>query len=549
MALLDEAPKLKAKVARGKRLKKTRKLVAGVPVRLAWAGSATQLSSDQAGDIYVDELDRMGRDIAGEGDPLTLVKARGFTYRDRKYFVTSTPKRGSVDVERDEISGLEFWKMAEALESPIWKLYQSGTRHHWAWPCPHCGDFFIPRFRCLKWPDKATAEQAKREAYLLCPAKDCGGIIEEKHKAEMNARGVYVAPGQRIEQDGTVVGEMPKSLTLSLWVSGLASPFVSFGERAAAFIDAIATGDQEKIQGVINTGFGELFAPGGGEAPEWHEVKAKSRESVYARGEAPAGIIHFILSVDVQKNRLVYVIRGWGVRATSWLYDAGEIWGATQDEAVWNDLALLLTTPIEVEKDVSIPIKLCFIDSGFRPGKPFEIPLNRVYEFCRRFQRQVRATKGASHAMQVPLRVTKAEVKASGKAAPYGIELVQLDSDHWKSWVHERVRWPSDAPGAWHLPRDIDDDYCQQIVSEARVRRPSGKAVWVMRSRDNHYLDCEALQASASYMLGMQRMTDEMARRMMDERSPAGVAKRARPSSPADAATLSGWLDVPNDWL
>src|SRR5574341_568332 len=307
MALLDEAPTLAGKVARGKRMKRTRKLVGGVAVRLAWAGSATQLSSDQAGDIHVDELDRMAADVEQEGDPLTLVKARGFTYADRKYFVTSTPKRGAVDSEIDEHSGLAFWGHGEALESPIWQLWQSGTRHHWCWPCPHCHDYFVPRFKQLKWPDKASAEEARRSAFVECPR--CGCVIDETHKAEMNARGVYVAPGQRVTQDGAVIGDPPNALTLSFWVSGLASPFVSFGERAAAFLEAVAAGDPERIQAVINTGFGELYAPGGGEAPEFLEVSSKRRDGGYKRGELPAGVVHLVLAVDVQANRLIWVIR------------------------------------------------------------------------------------------------------------------------------------------------------------------------------------------------------------------------------------------------
>ena len=51
-------------------------------------------------------------------------------------------------------------------------------------------------------------------------------VIEEKHKFEENARGAYVAPGQRIEPDGVVIGDPPESTTVSLWVSDLASPFV-----------------------------------------------------------------------------------------------------------------------------------------------------------------------------------------------------------------------------------------------------------------------------------------------------------------------------------
>jgi len=79
MKLFDEAAALAPLVARGKRNKKTRKTVNGVPVRLAWAGSATSLASDQAGDVYIDEFDKMIGSVKGEGDAYTLAKARADT--------------------------------------------------------------------------------------------------------------------------------------------------------------------------------------------------------------------------------------------------------------------------------------------------------------------------------------------------------------------------------------------------------------------------------------------------------------------------------------
>src|SRR5262249_18623445 len=140
------------------------------------------------------------------------------------------------------------------------------------------------------------------------------------------------------------------------------------------------------------------------------------------------------------------------------------------------------------------------------PGKREELPLNRIYDFCRRFPRFVRPTKGSSIPMRVPLIKSRIEVTARGTAAKYGLELIRLDTDHWKSWVHERVRWPDDQPGAWHLPHDVDDDYCKQIVAEARIRLPSGRPQWVRRSRENHFLDCEAMQAAAQHMLNAARI-------------------------------------------
>ena len=104
----------------------------------------------------------------------------------------------------------------------------------------------------------------------------------------MNARGAYVAPGQRIEPDGVVIGDPPESTTVSFWVSGLASPFVSFGERAGRYVEALNSGDQEEVQTVINGGFGELWAPAGGDAPEWADVARLKLP--YQSGDIPAGV-------------------------------------------------------------------------------------------------------------------------------------------------------------------------------------------------------------------------------------------------------------------
>jgi phage terminase large subunit GpA-like protein len=531
---LNRSPSLSVKLARGKKNKKTRKIVSGVPVRLAWAGSANQLKSDPAGLAIVDERDGMAKNIKGEGDPVRLLEVRGDTHADFTLGVTSTPTEGTVEIERDADSGLAFWRVVDqddiaTLDSPIWKLWQRGTRYHWAWPCPHCEDYFIPRFDCLVIPKiditpkggketierDATAIEARRLAFLQCP--NCGGVIEEKQKFEMNAHGVYVAPGQRIEPDGgRVIGDPPDGTTVSFWVSGLASPFVSFGERAGRYVEALNSGDQEEVQTVINGGFGELWAPAGGDAPEWADVARLKLP--YPSRDIPGGVLLLTAGIDVQKNRLVTVVRGWGVRQESWLIEQNEIWGETEHGDVWVDLAEMLARPFG-----DLLIRRAFIDSGFRPGKKDEVPEHRVYEFCRRHARVVYAVKGFDHRDQ-PLSVKRIDVTPKGKAAKYGLDLVRLDSDFFKSWVHERVRWPDDQPGGWHLPSDTTEAYCRQIVSEGRVKKPSGGYTWIQRSRDNHFLDCEAMAYAAAYMLGVQRIADTA--------QPRKATSRAKPTEP-----------------
>ncbi len=205
-----------------------------------------------------------------------------------------------------------------------------------------------------------------------------------------------------------------------------------------------------------------------------------------------------------RKNRIYYVIRGWGARATSWLIDYGCLFGETVEAPVWADLASLITTPIGGR-----PVRLVFINSGYRPGRIDELPINRIHEFGRQFPRLVYLTKGSSTAMRTPLVKSDIETTIKGTAAKQGLKQLRLDTDYFKSWTFERIRWTHDQPGAWHLPHDISEDYCRQVVSEARIRHASGRVKWVRRGRENHYLDCEMQQSAAAHFLSVARIPVE----------------------------------------
>lgn len=501
MELFDQVPSLGKKLVRGRREKKTKKIVNGVSIRLAHAGSSTAIKSDPAALGLVDEYDEMKKNIRGQGDPLGLLEARGDTHADFVTLVVSTPSEGFVETEFDEVSGLEFFAVGseEEVLSPTWRQFQLGTRHHFAWRCPHCEEYFIPMKKHLVYPEGATPAQARREAYIQCPY-GCVDPILEEHKEEMNETGIMIAPGQTIE-DAIHDRNLPDTNIYSQWTSGLCSPFQTFGQRAERIVTAILSGETDKIQTAVNAAFGELFTPMGGDLPEWEEIRKLALP--YRETEIPAGVLVLTCGVDVQKNRLVYVIRGWGVRQESWLITKGEIWGPTDETGVWTDLSDLLGTNFG-----GMHILRTFVDAGFRPGKKEAVPEHRVYEFARRHSRTVYATKGFE-TRPTPLSVNRIDVKPSGSKAKYGLDLVRLSTDFFKSWVHERIRWPEDQPGGWHLHEDISEDYCRQIVSEVRTKKDKGGGfTWVVKSKMNHFLDCEALAYAAAYMLGIQRVRD-----------------------------------------
>lgn len=490
MDMINQSESLSRKFDANRSTKYT-KWIGSTKFRFAWAGSPSELAADSAGLVLVDEVDRIVN--TGEGDTTEIIEARGDAYVDSKIGYTATPTRGKVDRGLNQNSKLSYWVPGhrDAIGSPIWRLWQSGTRHEWAIPCPHCGDYFTPHSKLLWWPGKGTADEctpdeAEKSARLTCETNGCQ--IEDKHRAWMNQRGVAVAPGQSILHDGTVTGmaDTEGSSHFSMWVSGLCSFATkkSYGFLAKKLVSALRTGDPATLQGVYNTGFGECYALTG-EVPAWEEVK--EMRWGYSVGEIFPGMEKLLCSVDVQKNRLVYVVRAWYPGMGSQLVEFGEIWGDTEKPDVWDELGELFDR--EWHGHV---IDVMGVDCGYRD--------NQVYEFVRKHRTRARALRG-SPSLPKPYRKTVLAVDGRGKVRKRGESRWDFDSPLAKAWVHSRIGWPESRPGFWILPVDVTEDYCRQIVGEEFNHR-TGR--WD-KVGENHYLDCEAMNYMLACMLRLNK--------------------------------------------
>ncbi len=128
-----------------------------------------------------------------------------------------------------------------------------------------------------------------------------------------------------------------------------------------------------------------------------------------------------------------------------------------------------------------------------------------IYDFCRRFRSHVRATKGYK-VQDAAIKRTKLKIAVPGHRIPATIELIRLDTDYFKQRLHQRLQWPDDQPGAFSLSCDASQNYCKQLVSEYRRIDDKGKPEWVRISRQNHFLDCEAMNEAASMLLNVVRI-------------------------------------------
>lgn len=530
--LLKSVPSLWEALAKGKKDTINEKYINGQRIGFGWAGSATELASHPSRDVFIDERDRMSSNVGGEGDPVSLAEARISNFIDGNVTVVSTPTYGAVETETDE-NGLERWRASDEVNSPIWTLWQEGTRHEWAWPCPvkECGRYFIPRFSTLSIPPNATPKQALDDSHVFCP--HCSSLISEESKEWMNDRGVFVAPGQslvgftddgaQIEQGGDTVtvafglylAPLDCDSSASFWVSGLCSPWQTFGQRARKYVVAMASGQPGRMQAAINTAFGELFMVKG-EAPDWQTVAGLRRP--YASGDVPLGVQLIVAGVDVQGDRLVYVVRGFGYNFSSWMIEHGELWGDTEQEQVWHDLAKLLETTYEGR-----PIVRMLVDSGYKPGGK-AAPVHMVYQFCRRFYGRAIPTKGRQ-AQDKPYKFADVDQKGHERQP---LKLMLVHTDHFKSWVHSRIAWPVEHAGAWFLPQDATDEYCQQVVAEARLVTQAGRVFWHKLRTDNHYFDAEVLAATAAHLEQAHRLP-RLGNEMLD---PSQGAESVDPDAP-----------------
>ena len=133
---------------------------------------------------------------------------------------------------------------------------------------------------------------------------------------------------------------------------------------------------------------------------------------------------------------------------TSWLVRNEILWGDTSLRDVWDALAQLREREWGSR---GLRIRLMLIDSGYRAPE--------VYEFCRRFPpNEVMPSKGRDR-QATPIMISALDLDRKGNAQRRGTQLMLIDTNHFKSWIHSRVAIPAGEPGAWNLPFDCSDDF------------------------------------------------------------------------------------------
>lgn len=479
------------------------------------SGAGFRMSSRRV--VIFDEVDGYPPSAGDEGDPISLGENRALEFWNRKIIAGSTPT----------IAGA----------SRIEELFEAGDRRRYHVPCPHCGhmDHLTPREQndgghYMRWDDGQP-----ETACFVCRA--CGVLIEERHKSAMLEAGEWRA-----------AGECSGHASFHIWAAYSMSPNTTWGQIASEFVTATKTGP-EKLRAVINTLFGETWQERG-ESPDWERLY--DRRENYAMRSVPEGPIVLTAGVDVQKDRLVYEIVGWGANKESWSIDAGELHGDTALDTPWAQLDALLVTQLAGADGRPLTISMLAVDSGYNTQV--------VYGWARRhLMSRVIACKGVPGARALVGAPSPVDVTISGRRMQRGYKVWPIGVDIAKGelygWLRlRRVEGQDAPPGYCHFP-EYGEEFFRELTAEhlvTVVNRRTGRAKmeWqVLPNRENHYLDARILARAAAAVLGIDRIQP----RATADAGPTKIAAPVRAvetTEPATAPRSGFWVGPRREsWL
>ncbi len=457
---------------------------------LIGANAPSGLASKPIRVLLPDEVDRFEESAGTEGDPLALAEIRGSTYWNFKIVETSTP----------HIKGT----------SRIEDSFAESDQRYYMVPCPHCGLEQVLMWPRLRYETEVTASGQKRPTgiWYQC-VNECR--IEESSKYEMVRRGKWQASGE--SRDGRTAG---------YHLNALYSPWVEWTRLVLEWLAAQA--DSEKLQVFTNTRLAESWELRG-EGAEETELE-KRRESLPQAQELPEGVLMLTLGVDVQRDRIVASVIGWGLGKEGWIVDHFILRGAPalpeeNPDSPWRELDELRARRWKHPTGEMLRIACTCVDSGDQT--------KIVYDYTRRRERErCHSIKGID-GFGKPL-VNNGTRPDKNKTLLY---LVGVDTA--KERIYSGLKQETDGPGRIHILKKehLGAEYLAELTAEHIITtKRKGRAVKhfeVLAGRRNEALDC-AVYASAAREI-LRPNFEKLYERLF--KAPPAAAKVAPVAEPA----------------
>lgn len=464
-------------------------------IAAAGANSPASLSMVSPKRQVQDDLAKWENNPAG--DPEAQADSRSKAFLNRKVLKISTP-----------------------LVSPgcrITENFLAGSQERYHVPCPHCG-FLQP----LEWEamvDHIDPGHPERAAFL-CQAPDCGGFIEEYHRAEI-CRPEHL--GGRAKWVAKYPDRKRHHRSFYLWVPY--SPLESWEALARAWLNVKRGGpddakrNQEAEQVFWNDWVGRAYEAAGETLP-WEDLRDRAEATGHRRGVIPSGALVLTIGVDCQGDRVEWHLVGWGAKRQRWAIDYGVFNAMTIPPGGKPHSGHISEPEIRAALDGLLQREWPDFLGNRRACDMLAIDGNAwtadVLEWAKRHPTgKVIMVRGVPNETAALLTQVKKERDHKGKAVKYSRRFFNLAVSILKIGLYRGLKKQDpEEVGYVHLPKGMEDEYFRQLVSERRLQEKSRSGIvswrWVLpEGFRNEVLDTMNIAEAAAIRLGVRQRSDE----------------------------------------
>jgi phage terminase large subunit GpA-like protein len=423
----------------------------------------------------------------------------------------------------------------ETPEGVMWQWHLTGSASRVVKPCPHCGLYVAPdEGDFVGWENAPDDFTAMELGHWACP--ECKEPITADQRREMNARGILVHRGQEVTPAGEVVGPEPRTMRFSFRAGAFDNQLVSPEGIAKELHDGSQESDQESAQKKIKQFLWAL--PWKSPLTEEILLEVKTliqRQGGDAKGFVPAWCERLTVGVDLRKRQLHYVVIAWkdGFAGQVVDYNILSVRGDSLpiDEAIYEALLELRDTceagwawQGKAAGELRIPDAVWY-DSRY--GQEGCYTFTRDPKTDRMRYRPLEGVGSGDYTGRTKYTRPKARtgnIKFIGDhyhrelRPAKRVQVVELDTDHWKNNVHQCLSLAKAVDGGIPLPgalvlfetKNAHDHLtlARHLTSErSQIEFEPGvgeRKKWVRVGGENHYLDAANYATCAAYDVGIR---------------------------------------------
>jgi len=416
-------------------------------------------------------------------------------------------------------------------DSRIWReAMVEGTGSEMWYACPHCD-------RWQKWEEEQLVYTGEDElaieesARLIC--RYCDGQVTESHRMGMIQDPRLVHRGQEIDKNGATIGPEPKTRTFGLRCNIFSSPIFTLRQCATQLWkarNALELGDVNLMKAWRQS---KMAYPWIDEEEQQRELsvsylRKREQEHEGEMRKVPEWVEYLTMTVDIQKDRLYWMVRVWGDKEVNQPLDKGVIkFETVLDDGVekaMNTVADYARMGWEEDGVIHVPtIKMVDCGYNYRFLSKW-LKRNKDWMGCKGFGVGSARPTGAKSIFEIP-EVLQVRVQNDGN------KLCFVDTVHVKALITDRYFAEPEMVGYTIVPVGAEaDNYYYHLTSEERYWDEK-KELFLWRKRAgrnrNDFFDCDVYSLAGARLA--QRKLDKTAKARAVKVEEEKKTKKAKP--------------------